>query len=152
MSAKDATYRLAHSYPGGVDALAARMGIPAQSLRNKVNPNGTAHTYIEDVEAMTVFSQDPQIAQALALACGHVCIPVMAGKGGDLATEIAAVGKEFGDVMQATIKALADGRVTSRELADFDKQFAEHISAAVRLRTELASRVPQPPAELRVAK
>lgn len=153
MSAKDAVYRLAHAYPGGIPALAARMGISPNTLQHKVNPHAEGHhTYIEDAEAMTVFSQDPQIAQALALACGHVCLPVAAVGRGELASEIASVGKEFGDVMQATLKALEDGKVTQRELAEFDKQFSEHLSAVVRLRGELVARIPPAPGALKVAK
>lgn len=146
MSARDAAYRLAHAYAGGISALAARMGANPHTFQNKLNPNcETHHVYIEDAEAMTTFSQDPQIAQALALACGHVCIPVLPSKRGELATEIATVGKEFGDVMAATLKALEDGRVTERELAEFDRQFHEHLAAAVRLRTELQTRIPKRP-------
>lgn len=153
MSAKDAVYRLAHGYPGGVVALAARMGISPNTLQHKVNPHADGHhTYIEDAEAMTVFSQDPQVAQALAFACGHVCIPVTVGSGGELASEIASVGKEFGDVMAATLKALEDGKVTNRELAEFDKQFSEHLSAVVRLRGELVARIPAAPVQVRAVK
>jgi hypothetical protein len=153
MSAKDAVYRLAHGYPGGVVALAARMGISPNTLQHKVNPHADGHhTYIEDAEAMTVFSQDPQVAQSLALACGHVCLPVAKTGRGELAFEIAAVGKEFGDVMAATLKALEDGKVTNRELAEFDKQFQEHLAAVIRLRGELVARIPVMPEHLKVAK
>lgn len=155
MSAKDAVYRLVHGYPGGVAAMAARMGVNAHSLQNKVNPNEpAAHTYIEDAEMMTAISGDAQVAQALASACGHVCLPVkplpdLANK--ELAEKIALAGKEFGDVMAATLSAIHDGRVTQRELAEFDRQFLEQVSAAVAVRAELERMIPLPPS-LKVAK
>ncbi len=155
MSAKDAVYRLVHKFPGGVAAMAARMQVNPHSLQNKVNPNEPgAHVYIEDAEAMTAISGDPQVAQALATSCGHICLPVkpmqdIANK--DLAAKIALAGKEFGDVMAATLAAIGDGRVTMRELAEFDRQFLEQISAGVAVREELARMVPQAPS-LKVAK
>ncbi len=151
MSAVDAVYRLAHRYPGGIPALAARMRRNPDSLQNKINPNQAgAHVYIQEAEEMTAFSGDPEIAQAMAMACGHVCIPVPpTGGEGEFATEIAAVGKEFGDVMEATVKAIDDGRVTSRELAEYDRQFNELLAAAVRLRAQLVKLVPKPPEQAR---
>lgn len=149
MSAEDAAYRVAHAYPGGIPSLALRMGVNVNTLQHKVNPNASTHAlYLRDAELMTAFSGDPQIAQALAIACGHVCIPVLASAagGGMLAERIAATGKEFGDVMSATLAAIADGRVTSRELAEFDTQFAEFLAAAVALRANLRDLVPQAPA------
>lgn len=154
MSAKDAAYRLAHAYKGGVAALAARMGMNPHSLQNKVNPNEPAHLYVEDAELMTALSEDPQIAQALAFACNHVCIPVAPGAArGALGPEIAAVGEEFGGLMRATQEAIRDERVTPRELAEYDRRFQEFLSAAVTLRHELVRMIPMPPAApLKVAK
>jgi len=43
MSIKDVVYRVVHGYPGGVPAMAARMGISKHVLQNKVNPNNSTH-------------------------------------------------------------------------------------------------------------
>jgi hypothetical protein len=154
MSVKDAVHRLVHRHPGGIPALAARMAVNPRTLQNKVNPNQPGHhVYIEDAELMTAITNDPEIAQALAFACGHVCIPVLAAAGdGEIGSEIASVGKEFGDVMKATLDAIADGRVTARELATYDRQFHEFLAAAVKLRARLKDKIPAPPPELKVAK
>src|SRR5690242_18137866 len=99
MSTNDAAYRLAHRYPGGIAALAARMGANANTLQHKFNPNaGTHRLTLDEAEQATVFSQDPEIAQALAAVCGHVCIPVavpesLAGK--ELADKVALVARDF---------------------------------------------------------
>lgn len=151
MSATDAAYRLARRYPGGVAALAARMAANANTLQHKVNPNAKGHRLsLAEAEEMTAFSQDPEIAEALALACGHVCIPVSSGNAGELAENIAAVGQEFGDVMKATLMAIEDGRVTARELAEYDRQFHQFLGAAVSLRTKLEEKIPKAP-ELKLA-
>lgn len=152
MSATDAAYRLAHRYPGGVAALAARLGMSANTLQHKLNPHcSTHHLYLSDAEALTALTGDPEIAQALAFACGHVCIPApsVIGADGALAERIASVGREFGDVMRATLDAIADGRVTQRELAEYDAQFHEFLAAAVGLRQKLVELIPRPPSESR---
>lgn len=147
MSIVDAAHRLALRYPGGITALAARMGKNANSLAHKLAGQVGHNLFATECEEMTAFSRDPEIAQALAHACGHVCVPVTAPAlaDADLAERVAAAGKEFGDVMNATLTAIADNRVTQRELAEFDRQFNEHLQAMVHLRAKLASMVPPPP-------
>lgn len=152
MSATDAAYRLAHRYPGGVPALAARLGVSPNTLAHKLNPHCTTHhLYLSDAEALTALTGDPEIAQALAFACGHVCVPAPAAldAGGVLAERIAACGREFGDVMKATLDAIADGRVTQREPAEYDAQFHEFLAAAIGLRQKLVELIPRPPHESR---
>lgn len=39
----DAAYQTVHGAPGGVNALAVRMGLPASTLTHKVNPNNDSH-------------------------------------------------------------------------------------------------------------
>lgn len=146
MSAVDAAYRLAHRYPGGVPALAARAGMSPNTLQHKLNPHcATHHLYIEDAELLTALTGAPDIAHALALACSHVCVPVAAHAASADATQcIATLVREFADVAQAAADALRDGRVTRRELARYDEQFAELVSAAVELRERLAALMPRP--------
>jgi hypothetical protein len=154
MSTKDAAYRLAHRYPGGVEALAARMRVNPNTLQHKLNPNAPGHhLYLEDAEAMTAFTGDPDIAQAMALACNHVCIPVapLAMKaGGELARDVARVAAEFGELMAAIEAAIADGMITARDLALFDDKFNDLLAGAVALRADLAAKMPKP-AHLKVA-
>lgn len=125
------------------------MGVNANTLQHKFNPNADSHRLtLDDAEQATVFSQDPEIAQALASACGHVCIPVKIPPGlacRELADKVAIVAKDFGEVMQATLEAIADGSVTIRELATYDAKFHALLAASVALRAELVLRVPTPP-------
>jgi len=152
MSVIDAAKRLALRQVGGVHGVAGRIGVNPNTLAHKLGRQNGHNLFAVELEAMTLDSQDPEIAQALAFLCAHVCIPVPpAAIEGELGSEIASVGKEFGDVMQATLKAIEDGRVTDRELADYDRQFNEFLGAAVRLRSALKAKIPQPPG-LKVAK
>lgn len=148
-----AAKRLAVRQERGISGMAEMIGVNPTTLSHKLDRQGSANLFVTEIEQMTSVSRDPEIAQALAFLCDHVCIPVAPMvEHGELGREIVAVGKEFGDLMQATQQAIEDRRVTTRELAHFERQFMELISAAVMLRTKLKSMIPAPAAELKVAK
>lgn len=152
MSVVDAAKRLALRQVGGVSGLADRMKVNSNTLFHKLAGQSGHNLFARELELMTMLTVDPEIAQELAFLCNHVCMPVPpAVIEGELGSEIAAVGKEFGGVMQATLQAIEDGRVTARELAEYDRQFNEFLGAAVRLRSALKAKIPAPPG-LQVAK
>jgi hypothetical protein len=150
MSSLDAAKRLALKQEGGIAGLAARMGMNPNTLAHKLAAQSGHNFFLREAELMTALTSDAEIAQAMALACGHVCIPVAATTSGALAGDIAAAGQEFGDVMRATLEAIADNRVTKRELAEYDRQFQEFLAVAVALRGKLAAMMPKGP-DLKVA-
>lgn len=146
MSVIDAAKRLALRQDGGVSGLAGRMGINASTFAHKLAGQEGFNLFLREAEAMTLHTNDPEIAQAFAFLCGHVCIPVIAdAAAGELGGDIAAVGREFGELMAATQEAIKDGHVTARELAEYDRQFQEFLEMAVRLRAHLKAKIPAPP-------
>jgi len=85
MSMDDATYKTVHGYPGGVAAVAARMGMPAGTLNHKVNPNNTTH-YLHPRELLAIqhITGDVSILHAMAYSLGLTCTPAMPDQtGGD---------------------------------------------------------------------
>lgn len=78
MSVEDAAYHTVHNYPGGVAALAARMGIPPGTLTHKVNPNNaTHHLRPAELLAMQYLSGDVSILHAMAAHLGYTCSKAM---------------------------------------------------------------------------
>jgi hypothetical protein len=70
----DAAYNTAHGYPGGVGALALRMGVNKNTLTNKVNPqNTTHHLSLRESVAMQDMSGNYAVLYAMAEALGHTC-------------------------------------------------------------------------------
>ena len=71
MSVPDAIYHTVHGYPGGVAALAARMGLPVGTLTHKANPNNTNH-YVrpDELVALQHFSGNVAVLMAMAAALG----------------------------------------------------------------------------------
>lgn len=67
MNIKDHVHQLALKYPGGIAALATRMGIPYSTLKSKLNPNvDTHHLYIQDYELMLSIIDSDEGAKFMA--------------------------------------------------------------------------------------
>lgn len=76
MSIDDAIYHTVHGYPGGVAALAARMGMSPNTLTHKANPNNTTHhLHPRELVAMQYLSGDATVLHAMAAALGYTCTP-----------------------------------------------------------------------------
>lgn len=72
MSVPDAIYHTVHNYPGGVAALAARMGLVVGTLTHKANPNEDKHFMRPgELVAMQHFSGDASVLMAMAAALGY---------------------------------------------------------------------------------
>lgn len=133
MNLDDAIYHAAHHYPGGIPALAARMGANGGTLQNKVNPNfPTANCTLKDLEAIVTFTQSPMPAAALATLCGHAVIPVIPIAGAsdlEVLESITALANEFGDVCRSVHEAVRDRRVTRQEVHEVERQAQDLIGA-----------------------
>lgn len=103
----DAAYNVAHGYPGGVAALAARMGVNAATLTAKVNQqNTTHHLSVREAVAMQHFSGNHAILHAMAEALGYTCSRNTPDQsGGDPTEAIMRLEVAHADLM----RALADG-------------------------------------------
>lgn len=76
LTVADAIYHTVHGYPGGVVALAARMGVSANTLTHKANPNNTTHhLHPRELVAMQYLSGDATVLHAMAAALGYTCTP-----------------------------------------------------------------------------
>lgn len=63
----DTIHEVAHEYPGGVEALAARMGKNAGTMRKKLLPNETSHELtVKELRQIVAFSNTDRIAQSFA--------------------------------------------------------------------------------------
>lgn len=118
MDVHDALYKAAHEHPGGIEALAVRMGKGAQVLRNKLNTN-TATNVVSLAEfdmMLPMVGYDP--LRALAAQHGFALYQVADGDGGDQAVleMFAALVGSHGNVGTEIYAALADGRIEAHEM------------------------------------
>lgn len=126
----DATYRVAHEFPGGIPALAQRMGMSPNTLNCKVSLTvETHHTNLREAIHMQHVAKRYDILYAMASALDHICLPVPAQDAGQIHKRLAKVGAEVGDVFRKVDEALQDDSVSPRERRELTKEIHEAIAA-----------------------
>lgn len=150
MNQHDALYRQARGYPGGLEALAQRMGISVNVLRNKLSPAiSTHHASFEEVSEITELSQEARRDDALAAIRamnwrhGLVAFQVPSASNlsdDELASNIYRVVKEIGEVANSVSGALEDRKITHVEFDVIEKNFAEVIGAITEWRERVRAR------------
>ncbi len=141
MNIQDAAYNTAHDFPGGVSALAVRMGISANVLQNKVNPSQEYHKLtLNEAVKMQAITGDRRILHAMADSLGCVCIQLPShDQAGDmeLLDSFMSVVSELGDLSAEFQQSWADGKITPKE---FERIKSEAYDVQARL-AELLTRV-----------
>ena len=144
----DALYCTARAYPGGIEALAARMGKTPAMLYNKLRP-GIASHYVafEELSEIIEYCQQAQVENAVqaihALNWRHglasFALPDLSHLSDvDMAQAICRTIKEFSDVASTVSASLAnDGKIDGRELAAIEKEMQELFGAIGELRQRL---------------
>jgi len=144
MNIQDAAYNTAHDFPGGVPALAVRMGISPNVLQNKVNPSQEHHKLtLNEAVKMQAITGDLRMLHAMADALGCVCIQLpVHDQAGDmeLLDSFMGVVSELGDLSAEFQQSWADGQITLKEFArirneayDVQARLAELLARIERL-------------------
>lgn len=149
MNLLDAARRLAKDYPGGIEALAVRLGKNPTTLRHELARSHGYKLGAEDLEEMTLLAigvHQPNATVALGTFnanCGHMAIPLpqaLAGSDDDCMRQLAGVAKEFSDMVQAVSVRAADGDISDNDLAAIDKELTELVASVHALRSSLGRR------------
>lgn len=144
----DALYKTARAYPGGIEALAQRMGRTVPMMYNKFRPGITTHyaSFEEVTEVIELCVQagvkDAILpAQAFAWRLGYVLLPVPKIDNEPdeaLAQQVCKTVKEFGEVASCIYESLASNNdITPSELDRFEREFQEATSAMFELRARV---------------
>ena len=139
MNQHDALYKVARSYPGGIDALAQCMGISANVLRNKLAPTIASHyPSFEEVSVIVSLCQQAKVPDAHlplhALLVRHgmaafmVPQPEQTGSD-DLSQTVCRVMSQVGAVAEAVSTALMDGKVSPAEADLIEREFHGALAA-----------------------
>ena len=138
MSIEDAIYHTVHSYPGGVTALAARMGVSPSTLTHKANPNNaTHHLHPRELVTLQHMSGNAAVLHAMAGALGYAvnaATPDQAG--GDPVEATMRLQVAFADLIKAIADPLARCKaepgkpVTGNEVRRAD-YYAQEVHAAI---------------------
>lgn len=142
MNILDAFHSTVHGAAGGVEALAVRLGMSAQILRNKANPNNTANrVLLEDADRVMGITEDFQVLHALAANHGFVCIKVDSDISScDMAVleVVTRIWGASGEVGTEVHSALADGRIEPHEIARVNDAVFKVHQALEQLRVRMA--------------
>ena len=112
----DALYQTVHSYPGGVTALAARLGMSPSTLTHKASL--TTKTHLMSVpEALAVMHMSGNAAALHAMAehLGYTCTAALPDQsGGDPVQAFMRLQQAFGDLVRSVADPLAKDKQTTR--------------------------------------
>lgn len=144
----DALYIAARAYPGGVEALALRMGMASHVLYKKLRPAVESHhanyeevsEIIEHLEAAGRGDMADLALQAFAWRHSRLTfkLPDADIAGAELFAQVLRVMSDEGELARHIESALADdGRISDAELATIEKDLQECIEALVILRNKV---------------
>lgn len=149
MNSLDAAFHLARAYPGGKEALAARLGKSPHTFRHELTGDGTAKLGLIDAESMSMFALQMKMPNALAILnsmaanLGQMVLPlpqVMDLAGGDCMRGLATSAREFAELCADVTGSLADdGRISDNEMARIERSSAELIAALQSLNAAVAA-------------
>lgn len=135
----DAAQRACQDYAGdahlqGIPAVAAKMGVPAGTLYNKLNPHESSHhkLTVQDLIQITLITGDLRPLEALARTLDCVVHPVPdLSKASDLELIelLAKVQVECGAFHKELRKVLGDGKVDAGEFLDMKRRALTWIGA-----------------------
>lgn len=135
MDVLDAAYRVAHDFkPGGAVGLAKKMGVPAGTFLNELNPDAETHKLgLGRAVAMSVAANDARIAHAFADTCGEISFPKpdLSNVSDVVLLDLWLAHAEADGRFAETVRhALADGSISEQELTAI-RQTAYGCAAAV---------------------
>ena len=147
----DALYMAARAYPGGVEALAQRMGMAAHVLYKKLRPAvETHHVNYEEVSEIVEHLEaagKPDMAelalQAFNWRHGRVTfrLPDVSVPTGELFNQVLEILREEGTLANDINEALGnDGKIDGNELQKIEKDLQQCIEALVVLRNKVRAK------------
>lgn len=145
MNIADAIYHVAHGYPGGIPALALRMGKSANVLQNKVNPHmDTHHVTAEEAAQIGDLANSDDIARAFAARRNLICVHLASFDGVsdiELLDLLLQQDIERGHWSYAIRQALEDGVIEPAEFERIEQEFNAFCTAGAEVMSRLRSMV-----------
>ena len=137
MDILDSVRRAVRHYPGGVDAVAARLGKSPSTLEKelraapqyKLGAVDAAEIAAMCVEQGSDYGLEYPTRIAEAVGATLLVLPQGEVPDGITAQVLAALVREFADVVSSATLADADGEISRNELLNVERQWAELVAA-----------------------
>lgn len=143
MNIWDVIHEVAHSYPGGVEALAGRMGKSADTLRKKVLPSNDTHDLtVKELRKIVDYVGTDAVAKAFADERGLMCIKKP--DYGDLSDKaildlFLVLQIQQGEWAKEISGAMENGEIDWDELMAIRTEYEEFAAAAAEVMNRLQS-------------
>lgn len=133
MDVLDAAYLTAQRFPGGVPALAQRMGVSANTLQHKLNPNNDRHILgLQEALIIQTITGNASVLHAMASALGYTAQRAVPDQsGGDPLQAFWRFQQELGDFSAAAAEQLKPGAQVSRNAQRRLEYHANEVIAAI---------------------
>lgn len=142
----DAAHLTAQAFPGGVPALAQRMGVSANTLQHKLNPlNTTHHLTLKEALILQLVAGDVAVLRAMAKQLGYtVELATPDQSGGDPVEAFMHFQKHVGDFTRAVADSLlAGGAVTPNAQRRNENRAQDLLASTAHLVSVTAALVPK---------
>lgn len=137
----DVIHEVAHEYPGGVVALAARMDRSADTLRKKVLPTNDTHDLtVKELRKIVAYCDTDKIAKAFAEDRGLMCIKkpdfeALSDK--EILDLFLDLQAQQGEWAREISKAMSSGDIDFDEMTRIRKEYDEFVVAAAEVMSRL---------------
>lgn len=149
MNLRDAARLLAKGYPGGIEALAPRLGKSASTLRHELAGAPGYKLGAQDLEDMTLCAMEVRqheslvALEAFAGNCRQMLVPLpesLQGSGDDALVQLGQAAKDFGELCHEVSDDLAKDRISDNAMKRIDADCARLIADLHAMRTALLQR------------
>lgn len=145
----DGVRRAARCYPGGVDAVALRLGKSPSTLEKELRGAPGYKLGFEDAHEIMVICRDVGSdhaldgfnAQADGLGAVVTMLPEGVCPGSCTGGMVAKLMREFSDVIASVGESMSDGIITPNELRKIEAQWGEVVAAGQDLLRGLSAKV-----------
>lgn len=140
MNVEDAAYSVVHDYPGGQGALGERIGMSGALLGNKVRASCPGNVLsLREAVMITGVTGDHRILAAWAAEENYRLVPVDVAEAGDIVSTLLEQNEHEGTFARVLRGAMADGRITEREMRAIEKAGGDVSSVMAKLLRQLGA-------------
>lgn len=148
MHAVDATRLTMRSYPGGIAAIALRMGRSASTLEKETRCQPGHKMGLADAQEVMQLAREARSEHALAplnaladaLGCMVVELPPRDDVDSPTAVDVATLMRECAELVTEVVEADADRIITRNELARLERSWGEVVAAGQAMLAHLRAR------------
>lgn len=133
MNALDAIHHAAQHAPGGIAALAVRIGKSVHTLRHELRGAPGHKLGLMDAVLMAQMLGSHRLAVAVADEAGGMFVPLAFDASGEPIADIADAMRELSELAGALGESYRDGKISANELASIEAQASDVMAVVHRI-------------------